>query len=127
MADQQAWRFSLIAAVVSACTPVSMDAIVAGGDHACGLRTSDHTVVCWGKLGVDPYDSDPMLVLVAGEDETCGIEASDHTVVCFGELGESVPTGLTERLIDLTAGSQNQCALKESDSTAVCWGYGQRY
>ncbi|XP_009618100.1 putative serine/threonine-protein kinase-like protein CCR3 [Nicotiana tomentosiformis] len=58
-----------------------------GLNHTCGIRSVNHTVVCWG--GNDKFSSDVIEAIsfesvVAGVNFTCGLTTSNFSVVCWG-------------------------------------------
>ncbi|KAJ4951866.1 hypothetical protein NE237_028698 [Protea cynaroides] len=70
--------------------------VVGGKFHACGIKSSDHGVICWGHLHIDKSTSAPNGVKVyeiaAGDYFTCGVLADKSLQpVCWG-LG--FPTSL---------------------------------
>jgi hypothetical protein len=126
----------------------SIRAIVAGGYHACVLK-SDRTVACWGdntfgQLGVSSSLSssfNPVAVpnlanvdrLSAGHQHTCAL-LKDQTVKCWGVqrsgqvgngvfsetgVGPTLVTGLTG-VTSLSVFGSHSCAV--SGGQVKCWG-----
>ena len=109
-------------------TNMSMDSIVAGGSHACGLNSSGF-VVCKGKnsfgqLDVPSNSVGDLLKLSLGDSHSCGIRKSNQSVVCWGRIDYSlnVPEGVSFETI--ASGSNFTCGLKTADLSILCWGTG---
>jgi alpha-tubulin suppressor-like RCC1 family protein len=131
----------------SACDPVDVVGLAAGGAHACALEASG-LVLCWGandagQLGDGLADDRPGPGLVAGIDDALEIAAgASHScarlgggqVVCWGanengQLGDgttftsAVPVtigGLADAS-QLALGNRHSCA-REASGEVLCWG-----
>ncbi|XP_060178812.1 putative serine/threonine-protein kinase-like protein CCR3 [Lycium barbarum] len=58
-----------------------------GMNHTCGIRSVNHTVVCWGENGSfssNITESISFESVVAGLDFTCGLTTSNFSVICWG-------------------------------------------
>jgi alpha-tubulin suppressor-like RCC1 family protein len=106
------------------------EALAAGDDHTCALRTKEHDVVCWGQnahgeLGDGKTDDRAMakpvielgavISIAAGGHSTCARKPNGF-VVCFGELQEGgrvkTPTpvfGMTQSE-EIAVGAFHACA-----------------
>jgi hypothetical protein len=85
---------------------VPMDAmvsVVGGRFHACGIRSLDHQVVCWGLTlhnSTSPPKGLKIYALVAGDYFTCGVPAETSVMPrCWGNSGAlalrmAVPSGI---------------------------------
>ena len=109
-------------------TNMSMDSIVAGGSHACGLNSSGF-VVCkgnnsFGQLDVPSNSVGDLLKLSLGDSHSCGIRKSNQSVVCWGRIDYSsnVTEGVSFETI--ASGSNFTCGLKTADLSILCWGPG---
>lgn len=127
-------------------SPVS--AIAAGSTFACAI-TIEGRLYCWGRLGTDWNDIQPIPIemfpkrrftdLAAAFQHWCAIEYPSAHIVCWGsnsegELGHA-PLSKEERLTELTdvvvpdnqrfrsvsAGSGETCGITDLDD-AYCWG-----
>ena len=103
-------------------SPNTRQAVTAGGDHSCGLR-SDSTITCWGRNieGRADAPSGSFQAVTAGGDHSCGLR-SDSTITCWGHnlWGQAdAPSGSFQAV---TAGGLHSCGLR-SDSTITCWGH----
>ncbi len=114
--------------------PTTWSQVESGGYTVCGVRATDHTVVCWsdnsqGDTDV-PADLGAALQVSTGSGHTCAIRQSDGTVACWGrnDYGQTVvPTGLSA-VKQVAAGGINTCAIRDADGALVCWGsniYGE--
>ena len=86
----------------------------------CGVRRSDHRVVC-ASLNApstpprQPIADEALRIAGAGA-TTCAIRRSDHTVVCVGDR----PWSTTERFSEWQ--ESMGCGLRENDGKRVCLG-----
>lgn len=58
-----------------------------GMNHTCGIRSVNHTVVCWGGNGAfssNVTEEVSFESIAAGLDFTCGLTTSNFSVVCWG-------------------------------------------
>lgn len=126
----------------------TLDAIGAGREHSCALRTTGE-VLCWGsnvygQLGVAGGDrSSPVAVpglsdivaLSVGDDHNCALRENGR-VQCWGRgadgrLGHGSNADSHEpitviNLVDaiaVSAGAEHSCAVNKSGE-ALCWGKG---
>lgn len=100
-----------------------LETLRAGAGHTCGVRSSDGSVVCWGRddagqtSGAPSFE--PRQDLAIGAEAVCLVDAAG-TVGCWGEAARTVtdaaPTGVTA----LAAEGSAFCALLE-DGRPVCW------
>ncbi|HPS31502.1 MAG TPA: hypothetical protein PLZ43_14700, partial [bacterium] len=107
----------------------SWSAIVAGGDHTCGIRKSDSKLYCWGRNdygeigdGTEEAKNIPIkigddrwLAIAAGSNHTCGIK-SDSTLYCwgknvYGQLGDETDGYGTEKLVPTKIGNDTWSAI----------------
>lgn len=81
----------------------AMVAVVGGRFHACGIRSLDHQVACWGFTlhnSTSPPKGLKMYALVAGDYFTCGVPAETSLMPrCWGNSGPlalpmAVPPGI---------------------------------
>ncbi|HEY6077820.1 MAG TPA: hypothetical protein VIW29_03415 [Polyangiaceae bacterium] len=119
--------------------------IAVGENHACAIRPTDSSVVCWGAGDSDdPNGNDPELIafgqavppagefvaVAAGLGHSCGIH-ENGTVECWGagttvenceetlECGQAIaPTGT---FVQVACGTSNSCGIKD-DGSLECWG-----
>ena len=124
-------------------------ALVAGGDHTCGLSSSG-SAVCWGlntkgQLGNGRTAGPPapapvagnhsFVMLTAGARHTCGL-TGDGAAWCWGDngagqlgdgstRGSNVPRAVSGgvKFKALAAGSEHTCGLA-TDGRVYCWGDG---
>ncbi|XP_020584631.1 serine/threonine-protein kinase-like protein CR4 [Phalaenopsis equestris] len=73
-----------------------MLSVVGGRFHACGIKSVDHMVLCWGfwlQSGVPPPKSTKLYEIAAGDYFTCGVLAdSSLAPLCWGTGGPwSIP------------------------------------
>ena len=97
------------------------NAISAGEDHTCAIRT-DSTIECWGA-DLDGQATPPAGVFTAvsvGDRYTCGLRA-EGTVECWGGdwYGQATPPAGVFTAI--SAGYYHSCGIR-TDSTVECWG-----
>jgi len=99
--------------------------LVGESAHACGLRASDHTAVCWGEpTHGQPVPADVFTTLGAGFGYTCGVRASDATAVCWGTgyNGPTPPQPAQDRhFLSVAPGINFGCGLL-TDHSVYCWG-----
>jgi alpha-tubulin suppressor-like RCC1 family protein len=120
--------------------------IAAGGNFSCA-RTAGGKVMCWGRMGTSPSESDSLAArevtglqeesvsLKVGSDFACVLDASGG-VECWGgnrlgQLGDGTGihsrsrpagvTGLSGAAAELTAGDSHACVLLRAGG-AQCWG-----
>ncbi|KAK8447613.1 hypothetical protein SEVIR_8G106700v4 [Setaria viridis] len=81
----------------------AMVSVVGGRFHACGIRSIDHQVACWGfalRNSTSPPKGLKMYALVAGDYFTCGVPAETSLMPrCWGNSGPmalpmAVPPGI---------------------------------
>ncbi|XP_043723463.1 putative serine/threonine-protein kinase-like protein CCR3 [Telopea speciosissima] len=107
---------------------ISMDSIVAGGSHVCGLNITGF-LVCKGKndsgqLEAPENSSREFYQLALGFNHSCAARL-DGSVVCWGRGGEfssNVTNGVSFQLI--VAGSNFTCGLQSRTLLVICWGPG---
>jgi len=98
--------------------------ISVGASHACGIRDSDRTVLCWGNNTLEQSRAPTGVKfqsLSVGNRFTCGIRAVDARVQCWGsnEFGQlKAPGG---RFREVSAGGGHVCGLR-SNGALRCWG-----
>merc|ERR1719356_2289679 len=95
---------------------VAFDMVNVGYTHACGVRSADKKIECWGRHGVSPTGT--YLMVQAGSMCTCAITTTNE-VKCWNAFGQP-PTGTNFDYVSLT--ENWQCARKISDKKLVCWG-----
>ncbi|XP_042480522.1 putative serine/threonine-protein kinase-like protein CCR3 [Macadamia integrifolia] len=108
---------------------ISMDSLVAGGSHACGLNI-DGFIICKGRndsgqLEVPENSSFYFSELALGFNHSCATRRSDGSVVCWGGGGQfssNVTNGVSFQLI--SAGSNFTCGLASINLSVICWGPG---
>jgi alpha-tubulin suppressor-like RCC1 family protein len=152
---------SILVAQSPAVTPaplpegVTLDTVVVGGSHACGL-TSAGKAYCWGRnntgqLGDSTNEDRATAVLVAGgqifraltagAEHTCAITKEEDDGYCWGnntegQLGNSThassnyPVRVSRgmRYASISAGGRHTCATElhwDRQQRAVCWGAGK--
>lgn len=96
----------------------------AGSEHACAIRVSNATVVCWGASSLDRLvaPTTPAADLAVGGLHSCIVTLS-RGVSCWGDSSQgqaTVPGGLSD-VIEVGAGLFHTCALRAS-GTVTCWG-----
>ncbi|KAJ3671503.1 hypothetical protein LUZ60_007582 [Juncus effusus] len=68
----------------------SMISVVGGRFHACGIKSVDHTVSCWGfalKNTIPTPTDTKFLEIVAGDYFTCGVVPTNLKPFCWGTGG----------------------------------------
>jgi alpha-tubulin suppressor-like RCC1 family protein len=138
----------VVVAQPAAASASTWNAVSAGADHTCGIKT-DTTVWCWGannvgQLGDGTFDNrntpGPILdggvgwtSISAGYDFTCGVRGT--TRLCWGANGvgqlglgdtldRNVPTSRSESIFRWTkvdVGQRHACGLFNAGGIA-CWG-----
>ncbi|PSS32536.1 Serine/threonine-protein kinase-like protein CCR3 precursor [Actinidia chinensis var. chinensis] len=61
--------------------------LAVGANHACAIRSSNGSVVCWGgdgEFGSNVTVGVSFESLVAGLNFTCGVTTSDFSIICWG-------------------------------------------
>ncbi len=107
-------------------TNVAFDQIDLATGYACGLRSFDHQVQCWGIDSASvPVPTGVAFKQIAGAEgfaAGCGIRQDNDEVQCWGDIGAGVynpPAGVK---FDAIAGSGNDmCGVRSSDGAIVCW------
>jgi alpha-tubulin suppressor-like RCC1 family protein len=94
-------------------------------DLACGLRSSDQSVYCWGfsPYGTNlPTTSGPFEAISVGDRLACGVRA-DHTAACWGDsaLLARLPSSLTG-VAQICARSGGAC-VRHTDGSIACFGF----
>jgi len=119
-----------------------------GSFFACGIRTANDTVTCWGNSGGDADCKIPALgqllapagafaAIWSSSYSSCALDktgavscwgageaADDPTELCGGKAynhGQSAPPSGTFRLLGV--GATNACGIK-TDGAVACWGAG---
>ena len=99
-----------------------------GHRHACALKKTDGSAVCWGKADyIDPVTftapAGTFSSIAAGYLHTCAIRETQD-VLCWGTdlHGETAGPGTSDAFDYITSGYRFSCALKVADRKAVCWG-----
>lgn len=89
--------------------------------NGCAIRSTDHTIQCWGIS--DPpalaYDK-----VSAGDGFACAITSTDRSLYCWGNNALTPPSG---KFTTVAAGAAHACAI-HADNTIACWGsnvYGE--
>jgi Regulator of Chromosome Condensation (RCC1) repeat protein len=111
-------------------------AVAIGVQYACGIMSSDHSLLCWGNEGQEPQLSAipprRYRALSAGPFLFCAI-TEDHKLQCFGTpaLGNAYtlnprdilpPAEMAGMLVkDVSCGQDHACAVLMSGEI-VCWG-----
>lgn len=95
--------------------PVSLTAVSAGENHACGIM-SDRTLTCWGdnRNGESTPPAGAFRQVSAGNRASCGIRL-DYTIDCWPG-GD--PSGT---FTAVSAGGGRSCAVR-TDGSLYCWG-----
>ena len=101
--------------------PGEFNAISAGWEHSCGLR-SDRTLVCWGNNWEDQAEAPDgeFVAVAAGRIHSCAIR-TDRTLVCWGQPGHGLLDPPEGEFSAITAGGAHSCAIR-TDQNVVCWG-----
>jgi alpha-tubulin suppressor-like RCC1 family protein len=97
-------------------------AISAGPEHACGIRTSDGQILCWGdnSQGQSTAPTDIAFDSVsAGFGFTCGIRASYNELWCWGYGPTISPTADFK---SVSGNMDHACGIRASDGEILCWG-----
>ena len=108
---------------------ISMNSIVSGGSHVCGLNSTGF-VVCKGnndsgQLNVPSNVVGELYTLSLGESHSCGIRKSNRSVVCWGGGGEySLNVTPSFSFETIVSGSNFTCGLRSSNFSIMCWGPG---
>jgi len=130
------------------------DAVEMGNFHACGIKSADGSVWCWGSdgagqlgngSGITGNQEDPVQISEAGPwdmislgvDFSCGLKSAG-TVWCWGSDGygrlgngaagsQTSPMQITEAgpWDVISAGRNHACGVK-TDGTLWCWGQGDK-
>ncbi|XP_043708933.1 putative serine/threonine-protein kinase-like protein CCR3 [Telopea speciosissima] len=108
---------------------ISMNSLVAGGSHACGLNITGF-LVCKGRndsgqLEVPENSSFEFAELALGFNHSCATRSSNGSVVCWGGGGQfssNFTNGIPFQLI--SAGSDFTCGLETRNLSVICWGPG---
>ena len=97
--------------------------ISAGVAHACGVRSDDDSVVCWGddSAGQATAPTGTFAAVSAGAAHTCGVQSDDDSVVCWGDDSAGQATAPTGAFVAVSAGKEHTCGVQTDDSV-VCWG-----
>lgn len=103
-----------------------LSALAVSQQAACGLRSSDGHVVCWGLDGPGTVTGrpvgEPFDQLSADGLATCGIRSADGAVVCWGDdaygLVSDVPSGV---FVAIDVAPYHACGVRDDD-TVTCWG-----
>ena len=121
-------RFTAVATGPSRAYPASVTELAT----ACGIRSDDGTLDCWGN----PFAGSPdgqFTAISAGRGGLCGLR-TDGTVACWrGNRPDGpdrtdrtyrtdVPQG---RFLTVAAGYPMSCGIRADDGTVVCWGDGE--
>lgn len=108
---------------------ISMNSIVAGGGHVCGLNSTG-LLVCNGRnssgqLNFPVNESSGFKSLALGWDYSCGIRQSNGSVVCWGGGGR-YSSNLTQgvEFETLIGGLNFACGLITRNFSIICWGPG---
>jgi len=112
---------------LSQTPPGSFEAVTAGFDHACAIRSGDDALACWGDdaFGEASPPSGAFASVSAGYDFTCGVRL-DHALLCWG-AGANDDRRPAGSFTTVAAGASHACALR-TDGSIACWGldaYGQ--
>lgn len=100
--------------------------ISAGARFACGVRTVDKAIRCWGYdvsdsgsggRGWTTIPEGSFSEVRSGEYHVCG-RRLDQSVVCWGDLAREPPAGA---FTQVSAGWVSSCGLRE-DGRVECWG-----
>ncbi|GAB4831947.1 hypothetical protein Ancab_005963 [Ancistrocladus abbreviatus] len=104
-----------------------------GMNFSCGIRESNHSVVCWGG-GVGEYSNNSTKggsfeSIVAGSDFVCGLSSGNLSVICWGP-GWSINGSLGNFDLPLPAILPGPCVQSSCscgiypDSQKLCYGFG---
>jgi hypothetical protein len=128
---------STAAAASSASAAPAWKGISLGADHACAIRWSDGSLLCWGnnKYGQATPPEGAFTTVAAGGLYTCGIRGFTPgeitgRAVCWGRnrYGEATPEPNFKMYFALSAGEVHTCGIREQDrrptaGSIVCWGF----
>ncbi|KAJ7959646.1 GPCR kinase [Quillaja saponaria] len=108
---------------------MSMETVVAGGSHVCGLNATGF-LVCKGsnssgQLKVPSGGAMEYYGLALGAEHSCAITRLNNSVVCWGGGGQfsvNVTVGVSFELI--VSGLNFTCGLTTGNFSVICWGPG---
>jgi alpha-tubulin suppressor-like RCC1 family protein len=107
---------------LSQTPPGSFEAVTAGFDHACAIRSGDNTLACWGDDAFGEASPPPgaFASVSAGYDFACGVRL-DHALLCWGADAEGDRRPPAGSFTTVDAGASHACALR-ADGSIACWG-----
>lgn len=121
--------------VSEAPTGVELQAIAAGGTHACAITASDGRILCWGRNDQGgPVDYVPQnsfdinyTRIVSGADYSCAIR-QDQGLRCWGhnDVGQTSAPSDAGPYSLLAATDRTTCGILEAQ-TLSCWGLNNQY
>ncbi len=100
-----------------------VQSVAVGEAHACALRTSDGTAVCWGENGDGQATppADVFSTIVSGDRFSCGINSSTGRVICWGQGAAVTSVPPNQYFYDIHAYGANICGFA-GGSSKFCWG-----
>jgi hypothetical protein len=107
---------------LSQVPPGGFEAVTAGFNHACAIRSGDGTLVCWGDDTFGEASPPPgaFASVSAGYEFTCGVRR-DHALLCWGANAQDEWKPPPGSFTTVASGAVHACALR-TDGSLACWG-----
>lgn len=110
--------------------PDAMALVAAGENFACGLRSADQSLICWGGANSQQLSLHPPageFVAVKAFDLTACARNANGAVQCWGDLGDGTnplpsPFVVPGNFLDFAVGVGFGCGILV-DGTLSCWGW----
>lgn len=104
-------------------TPAESFAVIdIGHNYACGIRSADNTIACWGaSVGGVPVPTGAFTKVAVGLSHGCGVR-QDGAIQCWGYESATEVSGVpTGTFTDVDVHEMLSCGLR-SDGVVLCWG-----